>query len=94
VILATTNVFDFGLKLDEKFGISLGGFGTGLAGSNIAALVYEPASFLFGGTLGGIYRLAPWESDGQVSLRAGGSYSYGICGTSRPACRDRSRSTA
>jgi hypothetical protein len=76
-ILGATNVYDFGLKLDEKFGIFLGGFGTGLAGSNIPALVYEPASFLFGGTLGGIYRLARWESGGQLSLRAGGGYSYG-----------------
>jgi hypothetical protein len=77
-LVGAANIFDFAVQLDDRWALFLVAGGTGLAGDNIPALVYEPGTFLLGGMLGGAFRLARWESSGtQLALRASGGYSYG-----------------
>jgi hypothetical protein len=75
-LLGAGNVFDFGIKLDDAWGLFLLAGGTGLAGSNLPALVYEPGTYLLGGAGGAIFRIGRWTST-QLALRGSVGYSYG-----------------
>jgi hypothetical protein len=78
---AVTNwqVLDAGFKLTDWLGISVSVGGHSVLSTNIPSLVYQGASFWYGGNAGGILRLLRSDHTGtQLSLRGSGGYTDGV----------------